>query len=193
MTRLKNNNGDRSTLLFTDSLCLHIQTDDLYSDMLEDLDKYGTSNYDKVNLLFSAKNAKVVGKMKDECGGKPIAEFVGLRVKMYSLLISNEPDKLRGKGVKKSYIKQNLLHSTFLEALTTGKSDPAEFYRFRSYLHTVHTVRICTVRIRKKCLSASMISAIFYPTVLERLHTAIGKFLVNHKHKLSFITVLFLS
>jgi hypothetical protein len=51
--------------------------------------------------------------------------------------------------VKKSYIKQNLRHSAFLEALTTGKSDPAEFYNFWSYLHTVHTVRI-----RNKCLSA---------------------------------------
>jgi hypothetical protein len=148
---IKKRYGDRSTLLFTDtdSLCLHIQTDDLYSDMLEDLDKYDTSNYEKENLLYSAKNAKVVGKMKDECGGKPIAEFVGLRAKMYSLLIPNEPDKLRCKGVKKSYIKQNLRHSTFLKALTTGKSDPAEFYNFRSYLHKVHTVRI-----RKKCLSA---------------------------------------
>jgi hypothetical protein len=60
------------------------------------------------------KKAKVVGKIKDESGGKPIAEFVRLREKIYSLLIPNEPDKLRCKGVKKSYIKQNLWHSRTL-------------------------------------------------------------------------------
>jgi hypothetical protein len=98
---VKKRYGDRLTLLFTDtdSLCLHIQTDDLYSDMLEDLDKYDTSNYDRDSPLYSTTNAKVVGKIKDECGGKPIAEFVGLRAKMYSLLIPGEPDKLTCKGV----------------------------------------------------------------------------------------------
>jgi hypothetical protein len=148
---IKKRYGDRSTLLFTDtdSLCLHIQTDDLYSDMLEDLDKYDTSNYDRDSPLYSTTNAKVVGKMKDECGGKPIAEFVGLRAKMYSLLIPGEPDKLTCKGVKKSYVAKNLRHSTFLETLTNQTSNVAEFYNFRSHLHTLHTVRI-----QKQCLSA---------------------------------------
>jgi hypothetical protein len=148
---IKKRYGDRSTLLFTDtdSLCLHIQTDDLYSDMLEDLDKYDTSNYDRDSPLYSTTNAKVVGKMKDECGGKPIAEFVGLRAKMYSLSIPGEPDKLTCKGVKKSYVAKNLRHSTFLETLTTQTSNVAEFYNFRSHLHTLHTVRI-----QKQCLSA---------------------------------------
>ena len=117
--------------------------------MLEDLDKYDTSNYDRDNPLYSSKNAKVVGKMKDECGGKPIAQFVGLRAKMYSLLIPGEADKLTCKGVKKSYIKQHLRHSSFLQILTNRTSNVAEFYNFRSHLHTLHTVRI-----QKKCLSA---------------------------------------
>ena len=148
---IKKRYGDRSTLLFTDtdSLCLHIQTDDLYSDMLEDLDKYDTSNYDRDSPLYSTTNAKVVGKMKDECGGKPIAEFVGLRAKMYSILIPGKHDKLMCKGVKKSYVTKHLRHSTFLETLTNQTSNVAEFYNFRSYLHTLHTVRI-----QKQCLSA---------------------------------------
>jgi hypothetical protein len=128
---IKNRYGDRSTLLVTDtdSLCLHIQTDDLYSDMLEDLDKYDTCNYEKENLLYCTKNAKVVGKMKNECGGKPIAEFVGLRAKMYSLLIPIGPDKLRCKGVKKSYIKQNLRHYIF-RGLNHGKIRSCRILKF---------------------------------------------------------------
>ena len=45
-----------------------------------------TSNYLKVHPLFSTTNNKVLGKLKDECAGAPIAKFVGLRHKMYSIL-----------------------------------------------------------------------------------------------------------
>jgi hypothetical protein len=86
---IKERYGDRSNVLFsdTDSFCLRIQTDDLYEDMSQDLEKYDTSNYDVDNKLYSKQNANVVGKMKDECAGKHIIEFVGLCAKMYSILI----------------------------------------------------------------------------------------------------------
>jgi hypothetical protein len=87
--------------------------------------------------------------MKDACGGKPIAEFIGLRAKKYSILIPGEPDKLTCKGVKKSYVTKHLRHSTFLETLTNQTSNTAEFDNFRSHLPTLHTVRI-----QKQCLSA---------------------------------------
>jgi hypothetical protein len=64
--------GNRSKVLFpdTDLLCLHIETENLHEDLLQDLDKYDTSNYAEANKLDSKINAKVVGKMKDECAGK---------------------------------------------------------------------------------------------------------------------------
>jgi hypothetical protein len=117
--------------------------------MLEDLDKYDTSNYDRNSPLYSTTNAKVVGKMKDEWGGKLIAEFVGLRAKMYSLLIPGEPNKLTCKGVKRCYVAKNLRHSSFLQTLTDQTSNVAAFYYFRSYLHTLHIVGI-----QKQYLSA---------------------------------------
>ena len=136
--------GDRSKLLFsdTDSLCLHIQTEDLQSDMFEDLELYDTSNYSEDSRLFSKTNAKVVGKMKDECAGKPVIEFVGLRAKMYSILVQNEREKMTAKGVKRTYVTHHLRHENFLHTLMNRSSDPAEFYTFRSHLHTIHTVKI---------------------------------------------------
>jgi hypothetical protein len=94
--------GDKAKLLFTDtdSLCYHIQTDDLYSDMAQNLDSYDISNYDETHPLFSSKNAKIVGKFKDECGGDAPVQFVGLRAKMYSLLLSkSKKPKMTAKGL----------------------------------------------------------------------------------------------
>ena len=46
---LKAKYADRCTLLFTDtdSLCCEIRTDDLYADMMDSLDLYDTSNFDR--------------------------------------------------------------------------------------------------------------------------------------------------
>jgi len=78
---LKIKYGPKCELIYTDtdSLLLEIQTEDIYKDMAEDIDLYDTSNYPKDHPLYSDKNIKVLGKMKDGCAGKPIAECVCLR------------------------------------------------------------------------------------------------------------------
>jgi len=71
-------------LLFTDtdSLCYEVTTPNIYTDILKNPSYYDTSNYNSTHANFSEQNAKVVGKMKDECGGIMPVEFVGLRAKM---------------------------------------------------------------------------------------------------------------
>ncbi len=86
---IKTKYGDRATLLFTDtdSLCYEIQTDDFYKDISADVSEwYDTSNFDPNHPsgIPTGVNKKVVGMMKDECGGKQIIKFVGLRSKLYS-------------------------------------------------------------------------------------------------------------
>ncbi len=50
-----------------------------YEDIKNDVDEwFDTSNYEKDHPLFSNKNKKQVGFMKDECGGNKILRFVGL-------------------------------------------------------------------------------------------------------------------
>ena len=62
----------------TDSLLLEIQTSDVYKDIATNSELYDTSDYPKEHPLHSMANKKVLGKMKAECAGWPIAEYVGL-------------------------------------------------------------------------------------------------------------------
>src|SRR6266516_5759591 len=71
--------GAKLLFMDTDSLCYEVTTPDIYADMLKNASFYDTSNYDKTHPNFSTLNAKIVGKMKDECGGIMPVEFVGLR------------------------------------------------------------------------------------------------------------------
>ena len=62
----------------TDSFILHVETDDVYKDIKDNQSQYDTSNYNNKHFLFSNENKKVLGKFKDELGGVPISEYVGL-------------------------------------------------------------------------------------------------------------------
>ena len=72
----------------TDSFVIDIKTDDFYKDISNDVDKwFDTSNYDKHDnrSLEIGKKKKVIGKFKDELGGKVMSEFCALRAKTYYL------------------------------------------------------------------------------------------------------------
>jgi hypothetical protein len=142
--------GSNAHLLFsdTDSLCYHIFTEDLYRDMQEYRHLLDTSAYPQDHLLHSTTNAKVIGKMKDECNGKPPLEFVGLRSKMYSLLTYNEKlSKRTAKGVKTRYLKKNVLHDAYLRTLRNKTIEHAKYRLFRSRAHRIETVECCKVAL----------------------------------------------
>ena len=56
-------------------------------------------------MLYNERNKKIVGLFKDEMGGKQIKQFVGLRPKLYSILLEDGNSKKTAKGVKKTTIK----------------------------------------------------------------------------------------
>ena len=73
--------GDNVKLCYmdTDSFIMHIKTEDFYKDIADDVEKrFDTSNYEINRPLPIGKNEKVIGLMKDELGGKIMAEFVAL-------------------------------------------------------------------------------------------------------------------
>ena len=74
-------------LLFTgtDSLCQYKELFDL-------------SNLPLSSKYYCSDNKKVLGKMKDEYGGKSILKFVGLKSKMYSILDESNNEKITSKG-----------------------------------------------------------------------------------------------
>ena len=90
----------------TNSFIVHVKTDDIYKDIVEDVDKrFDTSDFELDRPLPKGKNEKVIGLMKDELGGKIMKEFVGLREKTYRYLMMKIKEQKSQKTV--SY-KKNL-------------------------------------------------------------------------------------
>ena len=116
------------------------KTDDLYADMYQDRHMYDTSNYDKNNALYSVKNMKVIGKMKDETKGVPIKEFVGLRPKMYSMTYDCK-EKKTAKGTKKSEIKK-LRHQNYKDVLLENKIHMTNMNQICSYNHHLFSISV---------------------------------------------------
>ena len=69
---------------------------------------FDLSNFPKNSKYFCNDNKKLPGKMKDEYGGIPIYEFIGLKSKMYSIRSkSNEKNILKGHN---TYISNDEYH-----------------------------------------------------------------------------------
>ena len=76
--------------------------------------------------------------MKDECAGTPIAEFVGLKRKMYSILRTDGTEVRGSKGVKKFVVEKHILHEQYKEALFNQKMLRYGMYVLRSHKHHIH-------------------------------------------------------
>ena len=132
--------GNAVRLLYTDTdsllyLVLHPRFFDLLY-MIRDY--FDFSNLGKSNVLYSDKNKKVLGKFKDEMAGKVVKEFVGLRPKMYSILLESDENIKRVKGIKKQCVDK-YLHSEFKKVLFNQTVSFATFNSIRSYKHEVFT------------------------------------------------------
>ena len=140
--------GKQSSLCFTDtdSLLYHIFTDDLDQDMSEMSEKFDFSNYPIEHPLRTLRsdNFNKTGKFKDECKGVPIREFVGLRSKLYSILIQDvesDEQKARAAGVKKSVRERELSHQRYYDTLVSQGEDVMVHQKtFRSYKHKIRTI-----------------------------------------------------
>ena len=76
-------------LLFTeiDSLTYKIKSNDVYKELfVNQRHLFDLSNYPQDSKFFDEANKKVLGKMKDEFGGKIVVEFVRLKWKMYLMV-----------------------------------------------------------------------------------------------------------
>ena len=107
----------------TDSLLYAVATDNFYRDIECIKDEFDFSNYPKNHPLYSVANKAVPGKFKDETASFAIKEFIGLRAKLYSILL-DQPIVTSGKniiekrataGVKTSVAAKYLQHNMFRE------------------------------------------------------------------------------
>ena len=88
--------------------------------------------------MYSTANKKVLGKMKDKCAERPIAEYVGLRPKMYSILEACGGNIKKAKGVKKNVVKKHIRHEQYKEALFEKQTFRHSMDVLRSERHRVY-------------------------------------------------------
>ena len=89
---LKPKYGDKVELCYmdTDSFAIHIETEDFYKYIANDVNKwFDTSKYNKNDYrpLPIGINKKVIDKFKDELNGKVMREFITLSPKVYAFTI----------------------------------------------------------------------------------------------------------
>ena len=133
----------------TDSFIIHVETEDFYEDIADDVERqFDTSNYDENDNrpLPLGINKKALGKFKDELGGLIMIEFIALRAKTYAYLIDGyndedyEKNKIINKKVKetkKCVIKRELMFGNYKESLFNNKNILKSQQRFRSDHHEV--------------------------------------------------------
>ena len=133
---------DRAKLCYmdTDSLIIHIKTDNFYKEIANDVEKqFDTSNYDDNDKrpLPVGKNKKVIGLFEHELGGKIIKEFVVLREKTYSYLTDDDSEDEKAKGTKKCVIKRRLMFGNYTDCLFNDKTILKSQQKFKSDCHNV--------------------------------------------------------
>lgn len=145
--------GDKVKLLYTDtdSLIVEIEDHDVYEIMKKFLFRFDTSDYPICNWNgMPHANKKNVGLMKDECAGKLITEFLGLRSKMYCVIIEFEDVIKKVKGVKKNVIQNTIFPEHFKQCLFEQDVFYREQFTIRSHFHQIYTEKQ-----RKVALNAS--------------------------------------
>ena len=114
----KYNDNVKLCYMDTDSFVMNIETEDFYEDIANNVEKrFDTSNYEVNRPLPTGKNKKVIGLMKDELGGKIIAEFITLRPKTYSYLTDDCKEDKKAKGTKKCVIKRMIKFNDLLNLI----------------------------------------------------------------------------
>ena len=136
--------GENAELLLTDtdSLMYLIKTQDFYKDISPNVEaKFDTSNYpkDHPSGIPTGKSKKIIAMMKDECGGKPISEFVGLRSKLWSSLIEDDEEEKKCEGIKKSVIKKNIRFQDYKNVLFKEKEETRKMNLIRHRNHDLYT------------------------------------------------------
>ena len=72
-----------------DSWIYETETENSYDYFSENKKMFDFSNYSAESKYYDESSVLVVGKMKDDMGGVSIVKFVGLKLKMYSILMSD--------------------------------------------------------------------------------------------------------
>ena len=136
---------DRCKLLYTDtdSLIYEIQGVNAYEFMKSHPEEFDTSDYPDPNaydITPSKHTSMKVGLMKDECKGKVMIKFAGLRSKVYCLQMHGQKEEVKkAKGVKTSVIQSTIKYEDYVDCLFNNIEKGRKQKNIRSRLHVVRT------------------------------------------------------
>ena len=142
----------KANLLFTDtdSLCYEIKAQDFFKDISVDIhSKFDTSNFtkDHPSGIETGVNKTVIGMMKSETGGKQIAEFVGLRNKLYAYRMDDDEEDKKCKGIKKGVVKKKIMFKDYQKCLFSEKEQYRSMNTFRSRKHNIYTESVAKMAL----------------------------------------------
>ena len=128
----------------TDSFIIHVETEDFYKDIAQDVDKwFDTHKYsdkDKWPFLIGL-NKKVLDKFKNELEEKIMTEFIALVAKTYAFLIDEFEDNDYAKnGIVNKKAKGTFDH--YKDTLFNNKQKIVSPQRFRREKQTVNTEEV---------------------------------------------------
>ena len=84
---------------------------------------------------------------KDEAGGQQIAEFVGLRAKLYSYRMDEGKEEKKCKGIKKALVKKCITFDDYKGCLFNQKPQMRQMNVIRSHKHEVFTQTVNKVAL----------------------------------------------
>ena len=100
-----------------------------------------------MSSFYDNTNKKVIGKFKDECQSISVAEFIGLRSKMYSYIKDNNQNNKTAKGIKKNIIKKNITHENYKNVLFNNEQMHHTMKTIRSNLHQLGSYELNKVSL----------------------------------------------
>ena len=142
--------GDNIRMVYTDtdSFVFHTRTDDIYQDLQEINDEMDFSGYDKNHKCYDATNKKVLGKFKDECEGKKMTGFIGLRPKCYAFKIHGDDEEYKKcKGTAKNTVKRKIEYDDYNQVLETNEVIHRSFNSIRSKNHKIFSINTTKVSL----------------------------------------------
>ena len=145
----KNIYHEKCSLIYTDtdSLIYEIYTKDLYNDMKNFENILDLSNYSEKHEIFSNRNNKKLGYLKDESGGKIITQFIGLKPKLYSIQYYENQSISKCKGLQYAVLKKYIEHKFYENVLKNDNIMCSNTRRIQSQLFNIKTIEMSKISL----------------------------------------------
>ena len=156
---LKPKYNDKINLLYmdTDSFVLHIETEDFFEDIKNDIhDWFDTSKYLKsLNLpLEYGVNKKIIGKMKDELFDGFMKEFIAIAPKIYGFRQFKYNGSInefkKAKDTNRCVTNKTLNFDHLKKFLFNNETIRCIQHRFKSKPGLINTIEINKVALKNK-------------------------------------------